>query len=74
MNSSCNSENTELTKIRKYITNNDHRRPLCRTTLTVSMSRVQCEETIVDLEYYCQHPDEYSSSIYFQDIIVIMYK
>lgn len=76
MNLSCNSKNTELTKIRKYIINNYIRRPRCRTKLTVSMSREQCEKTIVDLEYYCQHPDKDSSSIYFQGMIlklVIMY-
>lgn len=70
MNSSCNSENTELTEIRKYIIHNDHRRPQCRTKLTVSMSRDQCVNTIVELEYYCQHPDEYNRNIFFQGMIL----
>lgn len=70
MNSSCNSENTTLTKIRKYILHNDHRRPLCRTKLTVSMSKKQCEETIMELDYYCQHPDEYKANIFFQGTIL----
>ncbi|XP_065937709.1 uncharacterized protein [Magallana gigas] len=68
--SSCNSENTTLTEIRKYIIHNDHRRPLCRTKLTVSMSREQCEKTIVHLEYYCQHLDEYKANIFFQECMV----
>lgn len=67
--SPCNSEYTELTEIRKYIINNDHQRPRCRTKLTVSMSREQCEKTILNLEYYCQHPKEYDS-IYFQGMIL----
>lgn len=70
INSTCNSTNTELTEIRKYIIHNDHRRPLCRTKLTVSMSREQCEKTIVGLEYYCQHPDEYKPNIFIQGMIL----
>lgn len=69
MNSSCNSENTTLTEIRKNI-HNDQRRPLCRTKLTLSMSRNRCEKTIVELEYYCQHPDEYKRNIFFQGILL----
>nr|XP_034307788.1 uncharacterized protein LOC117683083 [Crassostrea gigas] len=69
MNSSCNSENTSLTEIRKSIINNDHRRPLCRTKLTVSMSSKQCEKTIMGLEYYCQHPDEYKPNVFVQGTI-----
>lgn len=70
MNSSCNSENTTLTEIRKYILHNDQRRPLCRTKLTLSMSRDRCEKTIVELEYYCQHPDEYKANIFFHGMIL----
>lgn len=70
INSDCSSENTELTEIRKYIIHDDHRRPQCRTKLTVSMSREQCEKTIVHLEYYCQHPDKDLESIYFQGMIL----
>lgn len=69
IDSPCNSEYTELTEIRKYIINNDHQRPRCRTKLTVSMSREQCKKTILNLEYYCQHPKEYDS-IYFQECMV----
>uniref|UniRef100_A0A8W8LX39 Uncharacterized protein n=1 Tax=Magallana gigas TaxID=29159 RepID=A0A8W8LX39_MAGGI len=57
-------------EIRKSIIHIDHGRPQCRTKLTVSMRREQCEKTIVNLEYYCQHPDKYDPNIFFQECVV----
>ena len=63
-NAFCPSKNFELKKIRKDIIHDKHDRPLCRTTLTVSINSSQCEKTVVDLNFLCQLNE--NLSIYFQ--------
>ncbi|XP_078341369.1 uncharacterized protein LOC111109735 [Crassostrea virginica] len=70
-NAFCPSKNFELKKIRKDIIHDKHDRPLCRTTLTVSINSSQCEKTVGDLNFLCQLNE--NLSIYFQDCKEVSY-
>ncbi|XP_078341368.1 uncharacterized protein LOC144627662 isoform X2 [Crassostrea virginica] len=70
-NASCPSKNVEMKKIRKDIIHDKHDRPLCRTTLTVSINSSQCEKTVVDLNFLCQLNE--NLSIYFKDCKEVSY-
>mgnify|MGYP003692208671 CR=1 FL=1 len=63
---SCKSKNIELKEIRKDIINAEKTRPLCRTTLTVSISSIHCEKSIVDLKRICHDQIPNKTSVYFQ--------
>ena len=63
-NAFCPSKDVELKKIRKDIIHGKHDRPLCRTTLTISINSIQCEKTVVELSLLCQGNE--NLSIYFQ--------
>ncbi|XP_078340551.1 uncharacterized protein LOC111106733 [Crassostrea virginica] len=63
-NAFCPSKNFELKKIRKDIIHDKHDRPLCRTTLTVSINSSQCEKTVGDFNFLCQLNE--NLSIHFQ--------
>nr|XP_022300625.1 uncharacterized protein LOC111108831 [Crassostrea virginica] len=70
-NAFCPSKNVELKTIWKDIIHDKHDRPLCRTTLTVSINSIQCEKTVVELSLLCQG-NEYLS-VYFQDCKEVSY-
>ena len=66
---SCEPENIELKEIGKEIIHTEKARPLCRTTLTVSMSNTQCEKSMVDLRRVCEDQNPIKQSIYFQGML-----
>ncbi|XP_056000838.1 uncharacterized protein LOC125654065 isoform X2 [Ostrea edulis] len=67
-NSSCKYHNMQLEEIRKYIIHDDHKRPLCRTTMTMSIDITQCTKTIAMLQHSCK---ESNKSIYFQNCLPV---
>nr|XP_022297237.1 uncharacterized protein LOC111106733 [Crassostrea virginica] len=70
-NTFCPAKNVELKTIWKDIIHDKHDRPLCRTTLTVSINSIQCEKTVADLNFLCQLNE--NLSIYFQDCKEVSY-
>ncbi|XP_078309577.1 uncharacterized protein LOC144617968 [Crassostrea virginica] len=70
-NALCPSKNVELIKIWKDIINYKHDRPLCRTTLTISINSIQCEKTVFELSLLRQGNE--NLSIYFQDCKEVSY-